>query len=360
MPDEPVTMTEKPVSMPEEPVTMPEEPVTMPEEPVTMPEEPVTMPEEPVPLTEEPVPLTEEPVPMTENLEPMTEESVPMTQEPVPLDDTKKNQPYKTQPKKEKVWVKCPNCPRQYTSKVKMQAHKKVHHRKGEIPCHICGLTFIGQCQMTNHLRVHTGEKPFSCSFCSRCFPNQSQYNKHLLSHTAPDYTCEVCGLKSSQVRKSLLKAHLRCKEPCSNCQPVALPFLNANLENIKLHGMDYLRVFFLDEGLLLLCKSKVSKHIHLLPCLLLDTDLITLIRINDCTVQLRTKPFRCEQCGKRFTQRTRLITHRRIHTGEKPYHCQLCGKMFSRQDNCLRHVRLHSGQSIDATKNVFFLNSVC
>ncbi|XP_022534594.1 zinc finger protein 287 [Astyanax mexicanus] len=61
--------------------------------------------------------------------------------------------------------------------------------------------------------------------------------------------------------------------------------------------------------------------------------------------VQLRTKPFRCEQCGKRFTQRTRLITHRRIHTGEKPYHCQLCGKMFSRQDNCLRHVRLHSGQ---------------
>uniref|UniRef100_A0A3B1JBC8 C2H2-type domain-containing protein n=1 Tax=Astyanax mexicanus TaxID=7994 RepID=A0A3B1JBC8_ASTMX len=160
------------------------EPVTMPEEPVTMPEEPVTMPEEPVPLTEEPVPLTEEPVPMTENLEPMTEESVPMTQEPVPLDDTKKNQPYKTQPKKEKVWVKCPNCPRQYTSK------------------------------------------------------NSPGNMLPLWERTA--------------------------------------------------------------------------------------------------AVQLRTKPFRCEQCGKRFTQRTRLITHRRIHTGEKPYHCQLCGKMFSRQDNCL------------------------
>ncbi|XP_076847557.1 uncharacterized protein LOC143493201 isoform X2 [Brachyhypopomus gauderio] len=57
------------------------------------------------------------------------------------------------------------------------------------------------------------------------------------------------------------------------------------------------------------------------------------------------SKPFRCEECGKGFTQRTRLITHKRIHTGEKPYHCQLCGKMFSRQDNCLRHVRLHSGQ---------------
>ncbi|KAK2900366.1 hypothetical protein Q8A67_008481 [Cirrhinus molitorella] len=57
------------------------------------------------------------------------------------------------------------------------------------------------------------------------------------------------------------------------------------------------------------------------------------------------TKPFRCEECGKGFTQRTRLITHRRVHTGEKPFRCQLCGKTFSRQDNCLRHVRLHSGQ---------------
>ncbi|KAG7319826.1 hypothetical protein KOW79_016969 [Hemibagrus wyckioides] len=57
------------------------------------------------------------------------------------------------------------------------------------------------------------------------------------------------------------------------------------------------------------------------------------------------SKPFRCEECGKGFTQRMRLITHKRIHTGEKPYHCQLCGKMFSRQDNCLRHVRLHSAQ---------------
>ncbi|XP_056125573.1 zinc finger protein 184-like [Rhinichthys klamathensis goyatoka] len=56
-------------------------------------------------------------------------------------------------------------------------------------------------------------------------------------------------------------------------------------------------------------------------------------------------KPFRCEECGKGFTQRTRLLTHRLVHTGEKPFRCHFCGKTFSRQDNCLRHVRLHSGK---------------
>ncbi|TSP09117.1 Hypermethylated in cancer 2 protein [Bagarius yarrelli] len=68
-------------------------------------------------------------------------------------------------------------------------------------------------------------------------------------------------------------------------------------------------------------------------------------VRQNTQANNVGSKPFRCEECGKGFTQRMRLITHKRIHTGEKPYHCQLCGKMFSRQDNCLRHVRLHSAQ---------------
>jgi len=55
-------------------------------------------------------------------------------------------------------------------------------------------------------------------------------------------------------------------------------------------------------------------------------------------------KPFRCLECGKSFTQKTRLKTHQSVHTGERPFSCRICGKMFSRQDNCLRHERFHGG----------------
>ncbi|XP_055084498.1 zinc finger protein mnm-2 isoform X1 [Periophthalmus magnuspinnatus] len=50
----------------------------------------------------------------------------------------------------------------------------------------------------------------------------------------------------------------------------------------------------------------------------------------------------RCDQCGKTFTAKKRLMSHQSVHTGAKPFSCRTCGKMFSRQDNCVRHERSH------------------
>ncbi|KAK7944902.1 hypothetical protein WMY93_000630 [Mugilogobius chulae] len=51
---------------------------------------------------------------------------------------------------------------------------------------------------------------------------------------------------------------------------------------------------------------------------------------------------FRCDQCGKTFTARKRLMSHQSVHTGAKPFSCKDCGKMFSRRDNCVRHEKSH------------------
>ena len=49
-------------------------------------------------------------------------------------------------------------------------------------------------------------------------------------------------------------------------------------------------------------------------------------------------KRFPCESCKKVFSEKTRLLIHSRIHSGEKPYVCEDCGFSCAQKDN----LRLH------------------
>nr|XP_040132725.1 zinc finger protein 182-like isoform X2 [Ictidomys tridecemlineatus]XP_040132726.1 zinc finger protein 182-like isoform X2 [Ictidomys tridecemlineatus]XP_040132727.1 zinc finger protein 182-like isoform X2 [Ictidomys tridecemlineatus]XP_040132728.1 zinc finger protein 182-like isoform X2 [Ictidomys tridecemlineatus]XP_040132729.1 zinc finger protein 182-like isoform X2 [Ictidomys tridecemlineatus]XP_040132730.1 zinc finger protein 182-like isoform X2 [Ictidomys tridecemlineatus]XP_04013273 len=62
-------------------------------------------------------------------------------------------------------------------------------------------------------------------------------------------------------------------------------------------------------------------------------------------TLHAEERPYKCSDCEKTFSHKSRLVEHHRSHTGEKPYGCSECGKTFSRKSCLIIHHRIHTGE---------------
>ena len=49
-------------------------------------------------------------------------------------------------------------------------------------------------------------------------------------------------------------------------------------------------------------------------------------------------RPYKCETCGKAFTQSSGLKVHMQRHPGDLPFECETCGKAFSESGHLIRH----------------------
>ena len=138
---------------------------------------------------------------------------------------------------------------------------------------------------------------------------------------------CPECGLLANNLSAHRKNRHYTEKQTCSLCSQEF-----RNLRRLNEHKKVHEKVPCTECGKLF-GMNRIKRHMQ------------------SAHTPDDQKKYRCDTCGKGFTDNQKLSDHINVHTGEKPYKCKFCSSCFASNGTHALHERGHLRRGLKLKK---------
>ncbi|XP_065075778.1 uncharacterized protein LOC135699441 [Ochlerotatus camptorhynchus] len=300
----------------------------------------------------------------------------------------------------------CPNCPKQFRTKVQCQLHISANHHRGQpFGCKDCDANFQQYSKYRQHRKKeHCATRKHQCTLCEARFarvyllrthwngkhrrehgpfkaspiPKDEQYqckqcdqlltNKYTLAahektHVVADggdsessgNQCKICSavFKSIGTLKKHLNKHAgvdKKSHPCTMCDAMFTSREGRRVHMILKHnaGKTYkceqCPMVFARKGNLRLHMTTHGVRLHVCSVCGQSFARIESLKNHEGACAKGKRGLFCEVCGQRFRKQELLDKHLEQGHPEKEFQCNHCGQGFETKRALSHHVRVHEG----------------